>query len=576
MPSTPFSQPAWAGRAMPTPAAGEVSIGLVTLNSKYVHIALALRCLRNAARDAGFAGTWLAEYTIQTPLWKVAAELMARRPAVLGFAIYIWNRRQTLDLIELVKKQHPGLLVVVGGPEVSFEAGPPSPYVDVVIAGEGERKWVECLQLWAQGQQPDEATRRRWAAYGSDLPALEALPYREEDLAGLADRLVYLETSRGCPFSCSFCLSALDEQVRFYPDDAVQAHIGRLIAAGARRIKFLDRTFNLRKPRVRKLFRWLMGFPGVEFHFEVVGDLLDEEMLALLAEAPPGMFQFEVGIQSASAETQARVERRQHQPRLFEVIRRLVADGRVHLHADLIWGLPGEGLAEIRASFEQVIALQPHELQLGFLKFLPGAPIRRLIEPHRYVFQDGPPYELIAHERLSAEEVLSLKRFEAVFDATYNSGRFRFTLRRLMRERGAWALFSTLAEHFAAHGLLVPAHSLEGLLGHLHRCAQGWIAQDELSDLLKLDYFYNHPARAGRVPALLNGRETAETPAVRAWRKAQPNGAVAAFRHRIALRDGTAELEPSPQPVWYAFRYPQRQAERGGGYFFRPTLEALE
>jgi radical SAM superfamily enzyme YgiQ (UPF0313 family) len=550
----------------------ELSIGLVTLNSRYVHLALALRCLRNAARSAGFAGTWLAEYTIHTPAWKAAAELLARRPAVLGFSVYIWNRRETLELIERVKKQRPELLVVVGGPEVSFDPAPPSPYVDVVIGGEGERKWVECLQGFAAGRAPDAATRARWAAYGSDLPALDELPYRKEDLAGLAERLVYLETSRGCPFSCSFCLSALDETVRFYPDEAVRAHIERLVAAGARRIKFLDRTFNLRKARVRELFRWLMGFEGVEFHFEVVGDLLDDEMLALLEQAPPGRFQFEIGVQSASEETRSRVERRQHQPRLFEVIRRLVAAGRVHLHVDLIWGLPGEGPAEIRAGFEEVLALRPHELQLGFLKFLPGAPIRRLIGPHGYVFQDGPPYEVIAHAALGAEELAQLKRFAEVFDLYYNSGQFRFTLRRLLQVRPAWELFSALAEHFAAHGLLLASHGLEGLLGHLHEAARDWLPEPELNDLLKLDYFFHHPARGGRVPRFLNGHEARETPAVRARRKAGADCAVAAFRHRLELNDGTAELQPSPGPVWYAFTYPRERE----GYFFRPAVERIE
>ncbi|HKI96893.1 MAG TPA: DUF4080 domain-containing protein [bacterium] len=563
----------WSPTSVPQPALppshAEASIGLVTLNSKYVHTALSLRYLRNAARAAGFAHTWIAEYTIQTPLWKAAAELMARRPAVLGFSVYIWNRRQTLDLIELVKKQQPQVLIVVGGPEVSFEAGPPSPYVDVVIAGEGERKWAECLGLWAESRRPDAATLRRWATYGTDLPALEALPYLDEDLPQLAERLVYVETSRGCPYTCSFCLSALDESVRFYPDAAVKAHLERLIGAGARRIKFLDRTFNLRKARVRELFRWLMGFPGVEFHFEVVGDLLDDAMLALLAEAQPGMFQFEIGVQSALEPTRARVERRQHQPRLFEVIRRLVNDARVHLHVDLIWGLPGETLADIRASFEQVLALQPHELQLGFLKFLPGAPIRGLIEPHRYVFQDAPPYEVIAHADLAADAVLALKRFAEVFDLYYNSGHFRFTLRRLMQVRPAWEVFEALAAHFAAEGLLLPAHGLEGLLGHLQRCARDWLPEAELADLLKLDYFFHHRAR--RVPRFLNGHEAAETPAVRAHRKREPHSAVAAFAHRLELRDGAVELTPSAEPVWFAFRYPPT----GEGYFFRPQVERL-
>jgi anaerobic magnesium-protoporphyrin IX monomethyl ester cyclase len=545
------------------------SIGLITLNARYVHMALSVRCLRSAARGAGFSGVWLREYTVQTPAWKMAAELLAQRPAVLGFSVYIWNREPTLALIELLRKQAPELRIVVGGPEVSFEPAP-LPYVDEIIAGEGERKWVELLTLLAEGREPDAATRARWAAYGTDLPALEALPFEAEDLVGLKHRLVYLESSRGCPFSCAFCLSALDEAVRFYPDAAVRAASEALVAAGARRIKFLDRTFNLGRARVRALFAWLMRFAGVEFHFEVVGDLLDEPLLALLETAPRGMFQFEIGIQSAHPETQRRVARHQKQARLFDAVGRLRRAGRVHLHLDLIWGLPGETLAEIRSSFEAVLALRPHQLQLGFLKVLPGAPIRSQVAAHGYVFQDRPPYEVIRSDDLSAGTVLALKRFEEVFDLYYNGGHHRFTLERLFQVRPPWEVFQALADHFLAEGLLVPAHGLDELTRHLLACARPWLPEAELIDLLKLDYCFHHRAR--RVPAFLKGEPVAEPVVAREKRQGDPRCTVVAFRHRIALHDGGVVLEPSKRPVWYAFGYP----ERTGGYFFHATLQALD
>ncbi len=338
------------------------SIGLVTINAKYVHVALSLRYLRNAARAAGFGDVWLREYTLQAPTWKMAAELAGLPAQVLGFSVYIWNRRETFALIERLKKQDPARVIVVGGPEVSFEAGPPTRYIDYVIGGEGERKWVELLEHLREARAPDPATLARWRTHGTDLPDLGESPYVEEDLASLEHRLVYMETSRGCPYTCSFCLSALDEKVRFYPESQVKADIRRLVAAGARRIKFLDRTFNLRRNRVLDFFRFLAGFEGVEFHFEVVGDLLDETLLAFLETVPPGRFQFEIGVQTADPAVNARVARHQSQDKLFDRIRRLVAADRVHLHADLIWGLPGEGVVEIRRSFEQVLALRPHEL----------------------------------------------------------------------------------------------------------------------------------------------------------------------------------------------------------------------
>lgn len=582
MNGSPFETDAMRGEASREAPSGEssiggvssggLSIGIVTLNSSYVQTALALRCLRNAAREAGFSGTWIAEYTARTPAWKIAAELMARRPRVLGFSVYIWNRAETLALIELLKKQDPKLLIVIGGPEVSFESAPPSPYVDVVIAGEGERKWVECLELWARGSLPDEATILRWNRQGTDLPHLREPPYLEEDLPGLAERLVYLETSRGCPYSCSFCLSALDEKVRFLPAAAVRSTVEMLAGAGVRRIKFLDRTFNLGKNRLRELFGWLRRFSGVEFHFEIVGDLLDEQVLADLETVPPGMFQFEIGVQSTRADTQALISRRQDNRRLFAAIARLMRDGRVHLHLDLIWGLPGETLADIRASFSEVMALAPHRLQLGFLKFLPGAPIRALIESHGYIFQDQPPYEVISHSHLSAAEVVALKRFEEVFDLYYNSGRYRFTLHRIFQVRGPWEACEDLSEYFARHGLLVPSHGQESLARYLLECARdgGWLPEAELVDLLKLDHFYHHRAR--RAPRFLHDGRVAESATVRERRRSDPNCSVAVFQHRVGVENGKARLEPSDVPVWYAFTYP----ERDGSYFFHPTVQRLD
>jgi anaerobic magnesium-protoporphyrin IX monomethyl ester cyclase len=554
---------------MPSP----LSIGLVTLNAKYVHVALSLRYLRNAARAAGFGDVWLREYTLKTPGWKMAAELSALTPkgkrTVLGFSVYIWNRLETFALIERLKKQDPTLVIVVGGPEVSFESGPPTPYIDTVIGGEGERKWVDCLRHIAEGRVPDAATLLNWRTHGTDLPELAESPYTEEDLAGLAHRLVYLETSRGCPYTCSFCLSALDEKVRFYPEAQVKADIRRLVAAGARRIKFLDRTFNLRRNRVLDFFRFLAAFEGVEFHFEVVGDLLDETLLAFLDTVPPGRFQFEIGVQTADPAVNARVARHQSQDKLFDRIRRLVAADRVHLHADLIWGLPGETAADIRRGFERVLALRPHELQLGFLKFLPGAPIRALIAEHGYVFEDAPPYELIHHKALSSDDVLALKRFEEVFDLYYNSGHFRFTVERLLAAATGWEVFEALAAHFAQGDLLFRNHSLEERARHLLDCGLRWLPEAELIDLLKLDYCFHHRTR--HVPAFLNDGAVEEPREVRQRRRGEPDTAFAPFRHEIQWDGASARLVPRAAPVWYAFHYP----DAASGYFFRPRVEAV-
>ena len=573
----PNDHPGASSPLRPAPLPPSASIGLVTLNAKYVHLALSLRYLRNAARAEGFGNVWLREFTIQLPLWKMAAELFALRPAVLGFSVYIWNREQTFTLIELVKKQSPETVIVIGGPEVSFETSTP-PYVDYVIAGEGERKWTELLAHLARSERPAPETLVRWRAYGTDLPALDALPYCEEDYAGIEHRLAYLETSRGCPYSCSFCLSALDKQVRFFDDEAVRGQIEALIARGARRIKFLDRTFNLRRSRVEALFGWLARFEGVEFHFEVVGDLLDGAILDILDRAPEGMFQFEIGIQTVDGAVLSSIQRRQHQERLFGAMRRLRAAGRVHIHADLIWGLPGETEAMIRHSFEEALALRPHELQLGFLKFLPGAPIRALIEREGYVYQERPPYELIRHRLLDAEALVRLKRFEEVFSAYYNSGRFRFALERLFQALPPWEVFDRLAGHFQARGLLLQSHALDALFRHLLECfagrLPGSLPETEWRDWLRLDYFFHQ--RAHRAPECLSDPEPGAAPAAGngkavLGKRLDAHSVLVPFRHRIDWEDGAPRLTSADGTVWHVFVYPDRER----GYFFQPDVRAV-
>ncbi|MDH5751278.1 MAG: B12-binding domain-containing radical SAM protein [Deltaproteobacteria bacterium] len=554
------------------------SIGLATLNSSYSHLALSLRYLRESARRAGFGRVWLAEYTTRTPLWKIADDLLRRSPRLLGFSIYIWNREPTLALVELLKKQRPELLVVAGGPEVSFgeQPGPAPalPNVDYLIAGEGEEKWKELLLLARQGREPDPETLRRWATHGEQLPALEHSPFAQEDYDDpeLKNRLVYLETSRGCPYSCAFCLSSRDKRVRYFPADLVREDISRLLQAGVRRIKFLDRTFNLGPERFLEWLRWLAGFPGAAFHFEVVSHLLDEKTLAWLKQAPRGMFQFEVGIQSVHEDT-GRLISRKGGPGQYESLERLLEADRVHIHADLIWGLPEESPEDIRSSFERVLALRPHELQLGFLKFLPGAPIRSDAERHDYVFSARPPYEVISHRRLSASQVLELKRMEEVFDLYYNSGHFRFTLARLLEIFPPWEFFRALADHFAAEGLLIPSHGLESLLEILADWLDGYgtdrLQRNELLDLLRLDYC--HHRRVRRLPELLKLAGAHPPAAVRERRKSGPDVFVAGFTHEITLSGRTAVLTPAPEPVWYEFRYPDGEQ----GYFFRPRLVPL-
>jgi anaerobic magnesium-protoporphyrin IX monomethyl ester cyclase len=535
------------------------SIGLITLNAKFIHSSLSLRYLRNASRNEGYQNVWIREFVINQPIWKIAAEIQKLKPEVLGVGIYIWNRNQSLELIERLQKQMPHLKIVVGGPEVSFEKENSLPYP--VISGEGEKKWLEFLELTGKEVVPSQEVLTRWKTFGTDLPELIP-PYLKEDFPNLKNRIVYFETSRGCPYLCSFCLSALDKTVRYFDETSIQSQIQELITAGIKKIKFVDRTFNLKPGRMKELMQWLTQFKGNEFHFEVVGDILTADILDFLATVPPGMFQFEIGIQTTTESVQETIQRKQNNEKLFATIRQLVEQDRIHFHCDLIFGLPGETLEDIQQSFSRVMALRPHELQLGFLKFLPGAPINDLVEKEHYNYNSTPPYELISHQNLSAEEVLHLKHFEDIFDRYYNSKRFRFSINYLLEKMDPTTLFSRLLDYHDSQGLLMNPVSLD----EYYRIFQDtfYPAPTPMEqDLLKLDYLYAQ--RSFRLPEILASKSPGKT-----WKKDRKTPVIP-FSHEIEISGSQAILKVAANPVYYAIAHSQN----GDGYFRRPTVNAV-
>ena len=535
------------------------SIGLITLNAKFIHSSLSLRYLRNASRNAGYQNVWIREFVINQPSWKIASEIQNLKPEVLGVGIYIWIRNESLELIERLQKQMPLLKIVVGGPEVSFEKENSLPYP--VISGEGEKKWLEFLELTRKKIIPTQEVLTRWRTFGADLPELIP-PYLKEDFPHLKNRIVYFETSRGCPYLCSFCLSALDKTVRYFDEASIQSQVQELISAGIKKIKFVDRTFNLKPGRMKDLMQWLTQFKSNEFHFEVVGDILTADILGFLATVPPGMFQFEIGIQTTTKSVQETIQRKQNNEKLFSTIRQLVKQDRIHFHCDLIFGLPGETLEDIWKSFSRVMALRPHELQLGFLKFLPGAPINELLEKEQYRYNSTPPYELISHKNLSAEEVLYLKHFEDIFDRYYNSKRFRFSINYLLEKMNPTSLFSRLLEYHDSHELLMNPVSLT----EYYCIFQNTFYPDPTSmeqDLLKLDYLYAQ--KSFRLPEILSSKSSCKT-----WKKDRKTPVIP-FNHEIEICGSQAILKVTTNTVYYAIAHDQN----GDGYFRRPTVNAV-
>ncbi len=538
------------------------SIGLITLNAKFIQSSLSLRYLRNAARRAGFQNVWMQEFVINQPIWKIASEVHQRRPDILGISIYIWNRNQSFELIERLKKQNPELQIVIGGPEVSFEPQLSNQYT--TISGEGEDKWVEFLQYQRRNETVPQNVLTRWNTYGVDLPALVP-PYVEEDYPQLKNRIAYVETSRGCPYLCSFCLSALDKKVRYFDKTAMREQIKQLVKAGARRIKFVDRTFNLKPTEMQELMQWLTQFKGASFHFEVVGDILTADILKFLGTVPEGMFQFEIGVQTTDDDIQDSIQRKQNNKKLFAAIKELGRQNKIHCHCDLIFGLPGENLDQMLKSFEEVLVLKPQELQLGFLKFLPGAPINSVIEKHGYQFQSTPPYELISNNDLSADEVIHLKKFTEVFDLFYNSKRFRFSLEHLFKTWTPVNLFNHLLKYMEEGNLIFQSHSLESQYKILFDVFS--LGDQALEfDLLKLDYLFAQ--RVHHLPRfLINRPGQNENSRSKTW-QGDRKSLLVPFHHQIEWTGSGVQMTPVSNDHHYVIAHPNGDS----GYIQQPAI----
>jgi len=533
------------------------SIGLITLNAKFIHSSLSIRYLRNVTKSQGFENVWIQEFVISQPIWKIASEILNNKPDILGISVYIWNRGQSFELIERLKKQDPSIRVVIGGPEVSFDMTSTDQYT--VIAGEGEKKWIEFLEHFHKKTIPSDEKLKDWESYGENLPELTPA-YIKEDLSQLKNRIVYLETSRGCPYLCSFCLSALDKTVRFFDDHTIHQQINLLIKGGVTKIKFVDRTFNLKPLHMKELMSWLSKFDGVAFHFEVVGDLLTKDLLDFLETVPKGMFQFELGVQTTDQSSQEKIKRKQNNQKLFSAIERLISSNLIHIHCDLIFGLPGETIDDILNSFEEVCMLLPHELQLGFLKFLPGAPIKKIIDDYGYEYQSTPPYEFILNNNLSASQLNYLKKFEDIFDIFYNSKRFRFTVQFLLKKLPAIKVFNLLLEHMESNNLLNQPHSLNSQYKIIHDTFDLDSASASL-DILRLDYLYAQ--RVYRLPGFLEIDGARQ----KTW-EGDKKTPLVPFLHTINISKGKLEIKPASSMQFCAVVHPTEPS----GYLSPPCL----
>jgi len=408
-------------------------IVLATLNARYLHAAFGLRYLLANLGDELRPRACLAEFDINQRPAEIAEALLKLSPRVLGLGVYIWNVTQTTDVVAMLKQIQPELTIVLGGPEVSFEwdTQPIVALGDHLITGEADLEFRRVCQSLLAGDTPVPKVVH---APPPEFSAL-ALPYSFYTDEDIAHRVLYVEASRGCPFSCEFCLSSLDIPVRQAPLDAFLNELQRLLDRGARHFKFVDRTFNLNLQISRTILdfcleRWQ---PGMMFHFEMIPDRLPDALREIIARFPPGALQFEVGIQTFNEEVAVRISRRQNNSRAATNLAWLREHTGVHIHADLIAGLPGEDLESFAAGFDRLVALRPQEIQMGILKRLRGTPISRHDAEWGMTYNSSPPYEILKNNMLDFAALQRLKRFARYWDLVANSGNFRDTLPLLLR-----------------------------------------------------------------------------------------------------------------------------------------------
>ncbi len=404
---------------------------LTTLNAKYIHASLGLRYLY-ANLDELQSQAEIQEYTINTRPIDIAEKLLANSPKIIGFGIYIWNCQETLAVIAQIKAISPKTLIVLGGPEVSYESEKQElcRLADYIITGAADKSFYQLCKSILAKRPPVEKILKSKPLQLADL----CLPYDLYSEEDLKQRIMYIEASRGCPFKCEFCLSALDKTSYPFELERFLTAMDKLYQRGARHFKFVDRTFNLKIKTTLQILDFFLDRMSTDLflHFEVIPDHLPEKLKDKLKQFPPGTLQFEVGIQTFNQEVQSLISRKQNNQKSKQNLIWLRENTYAHIHADLIFGLPGETLETFSNSFDQLYQCKPHEIQMGILKRLRGSPIIRHTKEFDLRFDPLPPYSILSSNTVDFFTMQRINRFARYWDMIANSGRFAKTLPYLL------------------------------------------------------------------------------------------------------------------------------------------------
>lgn len=468
-----------------------MTILLSTLNARYAHASLGLRYLLANMGELQPI-TSLQEFVIGARTTDLVEKLLAHKPRIIGFGVYIWNVEETTKLVALLKRVAPDVVIILGGPEVSHEHGEQEivRLADYLVTGWGDVTFPRLCREVLHGPKPLMKVHAGEQPPMSDI----ALPYELYNDEDIAHRTLYVEASRGCPFKCEFCLSSLDKTAWPFEPERFLAELESLHARGARLFKFVDRTFNLNVKTSLRIMQFFLdkleAHPDdpVYAHFEVVPDHLPDALKESILRFPAGTLQFEIGIQSFNPEVQALVSRRQNNEKAAENIRWLCQHSEAHLHVDLIAGLPGESLESFAQGFDKLWALKPHEIQFGILKRLRGTPIIRHTDAFGMVYDPHPPYTILANDRIDFATMQRLVRFARYWDLVANSGRFAHTLNMVL-DKAPFERFMALSDWLYANTDATHRIALDRLAGLVTRwlVLQGW-PEPEVRIAMARDY----------------------------------------------------------------------------------------
>lgn len=483
---------------------------LTTLNSKFVHSNLAIRYLKGYAKDK--IETELREYTINQSIDYIVAEIYKINPDIVGFSTYIWNLSEILEICETLKMIRPDIKIFLGGPEVSFDGVDfmeENKFIDWIIYGEGEETFSELIDtiidekydyenilglIYRDGDRVIENLPRPLIQDLNTIPS----PYDKDVDTKLKNKIIYYESSRGCPFNCKFCLSSTIKGVRYFDIERVKEELGLLIDAEVRQVKFVDRTFNANKEYAMEIMNFIMEKDpkDINFHFEVTAHLLDREMLDFLSQVKEGLFQFEVGVQSTNPKTIEAVGRTTDFEKLTEVTKEIKTFEKIHQHLDLIAGLPYEDYSSFRKSFNHVYAIRPEKIQLGFLKLLKGSQLRIEEEKYGFKYIDKPPYEVLETNYIDYNGIRKLKSVEEMVDTYYNGEIFKNSIEYIIKNNygTAFDFYENLAEywedkeyHKVSHG----RRKLYDILSEFYKM-KDFPDKEVFNEVLKLDFIENN------------------------------------------------------------------------------------